>query len=89
MEGSKILFCCSKFPWVRERFPSKFIDNLCKRLQKVCQPWSKGQKGPFKGLLVSGQKHLESIIYSILFYSDPLVQQLRYFLAKIYFYPIS
>ena len=28
MEGSKTLFCSSKFPWELERISSKFIDNL-------------------------------------------------------------
>jgi hypothetical protein len=34
MEGSKTLFCCSKFSWAREIFSSKFIDNLGSRPQK-------------------------------------------------------
>ena len=35
MEGSKTLFCSSKFPWIRERIYSKFIDSLRKRPKKV------------------------------------------------------
>jgi hypothetical protein len=34
MEGSKTLYCSSKFPWARERDSSKFIDNLSKSPQK-------------------------------------------------------
>jgi len=35
MEGSKTLFCSSKFPWARERISStKFIDNLGTRPKK-------------------------------------------------------
>jgi hypothetical protein len=34
MEGPKTLVCFSKFPWARERIPSKFIDNLGTRPQK-------------------------------------------------------
>jgi len=34
MEGSKTIFCSSKFPWACERISSKFIDNLRTRPQK-------------------------------------------------------
>jgi len=34
MVGSNTLFCFSKFPWVRERISSKYVDNLCTRPQK-------------------------------------------------------
>jgi hypothetical protein len=33
MEGSNTLFCSSKFPWVRERISSRFIDILDTRPQ--------------------------------------------------------
>ena len=43
MEGSKILFYSSKFPWARERNFSKFIDNKGTRNSKnVRRPWSWG-----------------------------------------------
>jgi hypothetical protein len=35
MQGPETLFCFSKFPRARERIPSKFIDNLGTRPQKV------------------------------------------------------
>jgi hypothetical protein len=38
MEGSKTLFCSSKFSQVRERISSKFIGSLGTRPQKICQP---------------------------------------------------
>jgi len=28
MEDLKTLFCCSKFPWTRDRISSKLVDNL-------------------------------------------------------------
>jgi hypothetical protein len=28
MEGCKTSFCSSKFPWVRDRISSKFIENM-------------------------------------------------------------
>jgi len=34
MEGSRTLFCSSKFPCVRVRIYSKFIDSLRKRPKK-------------------------------------------------------
>ena len=34
MDGSKTLFCSSKFPWEREMISSKFVDNLSTRSQK-------------------------------------------------------
>jgi len=37
MEGSKTLFCSSKFSWSCGRISSKFTDNLGTRLQK-CSP---------------------------------------------------
>jgi hypothetical protein len=40
MEGSKTLFCSSKFPWIREIISSKFIDVLGTRPQNILQPWS-------------------------------------------------
>jgi hypothetical protein len=35
MEGTKTLFCSSKFPWAQERISSKFTDNLGTRSQKL------------------------------------------------------
>jgi hypothetical protein len=34
MKDSKTPFCCSKFPWARERISPKIIENLLKRSQK-------------------------------------------------------
>jgi hypothetical protein len=35
MEDSNTLFCSLNFPWVSERAPSKFVDSLGNRSQKV------------------------------------------------------
>jgi hypothetical protein len=35
MEGSKTLFCSSKYPWARERIYSIFIENLDTHPQKT------------------------------------------------------
>jgi hypothetical protein len=34
MQGSKIQFCCSKFPWARDRIYPKVIENLGTRYHK-------------------------------------------------------
>jgi hypothetical protein len=39
MEESKTLFCPSNFPWARERFSLKFVDNLGTHTQEVRQPF--------------------------------------------------
>jgi len=64
MEGSKTLFCSSKFPGARERISSKIIDNRSTRSRKVSQAWAKGScNGPipvqgrtvFLKIIVSGR----------------------------------
>jgi len=40
MEGSKTVFCSSKFPCVGERISSKFVDNLGFALKKFRQSCS-------------------------------------------------
>jgi hypothetical protein len=34
VKDSKTPFCCSKFPWARERISPKIVENLGKRSQK-------------------------------------------------------
>jgi len=40
MEGSKNLFCSSNFSWIRERIPSKFINNPDISPKNVHQLWA-------------------------------------------------
>ena len=43
VEGSKNLFCSSKFAWLCERIYSKSVNNLATRThEKVSQPWAWG-----------------------------------------------
>jgi hypothetical protein len=51
MEGSKSIFCSSKFPWARERTSSKWVRALKTVRQPCPKPWQSntrpGQDVPF------------------------------------------
>jgi len=53
----------------------------------LSKPWSKWHKRPVKGLRVLGQKQLEPVIHSILFWSRGATK--LFFSKNIFFYSAS